>query len=511
MARDGNGTMIPVTNTWNVPVNGVLATGTDFKALYDDLIAALTQSVSRDGQTPMTGNLNMGNNKINGVSAGTGLGQALAFEQLFSQGGMADIASAATTDIGAQNTNFLRVTGNTTITSFGTNFKGPRFLVFEGAVTLTHSSTLVLPGGANITTAAGDVLIAIPGATLGTADKWVVVSYQKANTVPGYANIPGGFGFRNRIINGDMRIDQRTAGASVTATVLATLTYVLDRWGYLVSSVARMSIQQNAGAVTPPVGFTNYLGVTSLGAYMLGSGEQFSLEQNIEGFNVADLGWGTANAQAVTLSFWVRSSLTGTFSVVLKNSAANRSYPAAYTINSANTWEQKTITVPGDTAGTWVTNNGLGIRLYISVGSGSSLNGTSGAWSGSDFYAATGQVSVVGTSGATFYITGVQLEAGSVASPFERRDYGRELIMCQRYYEIVDAYCVFPTAAGGIASSSTFVVQKRSAPSVTRLSDFISAGEAGTIINGASIYSFAYGKSTSSSVIGGRFAAQIEL
>jgi hypothetical protein len=124
----------------------------------------------------------MGNNKINGVSAGTGLGQALAFEQLFSQGGMADIASAATTDIGAQNTNFLRVTGNTTITSFGSNFKGPRFLVFEGAVTLTNSSTLVLPGGANITTAAGDVLIAIPGATLGTADKWIVTAYQKNKT-----------------------------------------------------------------------------------------------------------------------------------------------------------------------------------------------------------------------------------------------------------------------------------------------------------------------------------------
>lgn len=190
MARDGNGTMVPVTNSWNVPVNGVLATGSDFKALYDDLISALTQSVSRDGQSPMTGNLNMGNNKINGVSAGTGSGQALAFEQLFAQGTMQDLASAATTDIGLQNTNFLRITGNTTITSFGTNYRGPRFLVFAGAVTLTNSSTLVLPGGANITTSAGDVLIAIPGATLGTADKWIVTAYQK-NAVPGSVSPQG--------------------------------------------------------------------------------------------------------------------------------------------------------------------------------------------------------------------------------------------------------------------------------------------------------------------------------
>jgi hypothetical protein len=184
MARDGNGTYVPPTNSWSPAINGVLASSGDWQALLDDIVAALTQSVSRDGQSPLTGNLQLGNNKITGLSAGTGSGQALAFQQLFDQGVMADIASAATVDIGAQNTNFLRVTGNTTITSFGTAYKGPRFLVFAGALTLTNSSTLVLPGGANITTSAGDCLIAIPGATLGTADKWIVTAYQK-NAVPG--------------------------------------------------------------------------------------------------------------------------------------------------------------------------------------------------------------------------------------------------------------------------------------------------------------------------------------
>jgi hypothetical protein len=176
--RDGSGQYIPPTNSFNPAINGVLATASDWQALLNDIVAALTQSVSRDGQTPMTGNLDLANNKITGVTAGAGTGEALAFQQLFNQGTMADIASAATTDIGVQNTNFLRVTGTTTITSFGTNYRGPRFLTFAGAVTLTHSTSLVLPGGANITTAAGASLIAIPGATAGTADKWIVVAYQ---------------------------------------------------------------------------------------------------------------------------------------------------------------------------------------------------------------------------------------------------------------------------------------------------------------------------------------------
>jgi hypothetical protein len=182
--RDGSGQYIPPTNSFNPAVNGVLATASDWQALLNDIVAALTQSVSRDGQSPMLGDLPMGGHKLTGLTAGTGTGQSLVFEQLFNQGIQADIASAATTDIGVQNTNFLRVTGTTTITSFGTNYRGPRFLTFAGAVTLTHSTSLVLPGGANITTAAGASLIAIPGATAGTADKWIVVAYQ-ANIIPG--------------------------------------------------------------------------------------------------------------------------------------------------------------------------------------------------------------------------------------------------------------------------------------------------------------------------------------
>lgn len=180
MSRNGSGTYSLPVNSWNPATNGVSATPADWQSLIDDVEAALTQSVSKDGQTTMTGNLPMGGFKLTGLGAGSATGQSVRWEQLFAQGTEADIASATTTTLGTQNTNFLRVTGTTTITSFGTTYNGPRFLRFEGALTLTHSATLILPTGANITTAAGDLAIAIPKATLGTADGWYVF-YQRAD------------------------------------------------------------------------------------------------------------------------------------------------------------------------------------------------------------------------------------------------------------------------------------------------------------------------------------------
>lgn len=180
MSRNGSGTYSAPASSWNPAVSGALASYTDWNALLTDIANALTQSLSADGQTPISGNLNMNNNKLTGLAAGSGTGQSLRWEQLFSQGTELAIASAATVDIGAQNTNFLNVTGTTTITSFGTNYNGPRFLRFSGAVTLTNSATLIVPGNSNITTAAGDCLIVIPKATAGTSDGWQIVAYQSA-------------------------------------------------------------------------------------------------------------------------------------------------------------------------------------------------------------------------------------------------------------------------------------------------------------------------------------------
>jgi hypothetical protein len=278
--------------------------------------------------------------------------------------------------------------------------------------------------------------------------------------------------FRNRIINGAMVIDQRNAGASVTPT---NGQYITDRWQCFLTAASKFTAQQDAGAVTPPVGFTDYLGITSSSAYSITSTDVFTITQPIEGFNTADLAWGTANAQPVTLSFWVRSSLTGTFGGCINNGAANRAYPFTYTISAANTWEQKSVTIPGDTTGTWLTTNGIGIRVQLGFGVGSSASGTAGSWTAGSLYSATGAVSVVGTNGATFYITGVQLEEGTAASPFENRLYGTELSLCQRYFQTYrgadNAICV------GVMNTSTnfigvvnYVVEMRAAPTLSATS-----------------------------------------
>jgi hypothetical protein len=239
---------------------------------------------------------------------------------------------------------------------------------------------------------------------------------------------------KNRIINGAMVIDQRNAGASVTASTTAAYTYTLDRWAYLAVAASKFTIQQNAGSVTLPIGFTNYLGVTSSAATTVSSTDYYLLKQGIEGFNTADLGWGTANAKTVTLSFQVYSSLTGTFGGSLQNNAQNRSYPFSYTISSANTWTTISITIAGDTSGTWVTNNLQGIRLHFGLGLGSIYVASAGAWAAGEYYSCTGATNVVSTSGATFYITGVQLEVGSSATGFEYENYTSLLQKCQRYY-----------------------------------------------------------------------------
>jgi len=285
--------------------------------------------------------------------------------------------------------------------------------------------------------------------------------------------------FKNRIINGNMVIDQRNVGASVTITT--DQTYTLDRWMARQSAASKYSVQQNAGSVTPPTGFTNYLGVTSLAATSLGAGDYYAIEYRNEGYNVADLGFGTANAKTITLSFWVRSSLTGTFGGALQNGATNRSYPFTYTISSANTWTQISATVAGDTSGTWATDNTRSLTIYFGLGVGTTYSGTAGTWAATNYLSATGATSIVGTNGATFYITGVQLEVGSSATGFDFRDITTETTMCQRYYTksyqlatALGTATVLGMVGGAVGLSNLggtttipFPVQMRSAPTMS--------------------------------------------
>jgi len=296
----------------------------------------------------------------------------------------------------------------------------------------------------------------------------MVISGSDGVTFPDSTNqfSGGAFSFKNRIINGDMRIDQRNAGAAVTASG----SFPVDRFIVLNTTDGAFSAQQDSSA---PAGFTNSVKITTTTADgTLTAAQNLNFAQRIEGTNVADLSFGTANAKTVTLSFWVRSSLTGTFGGSLRNSANDRSYAFSYSISVADTWEQKTVTIAGDTSGTWLTTTGVGVIVTWGLGAGPDRSGTANSWAGANYVAPTGAVSVIGTLNATWYVTGVQLEVGSVATPFERRPYGTELALCQRYcYQAVGRDIGSTNSdwsGGGFSASTTFSVTPINVPVTMR-------------------------------------------
>ena len=286
----------------------------------------------------------------------------------------------------------------------------------------------------------------------------------------------GLYGFKNRIYNGQMVIDQRNAGAALTINASSNA-YTVDRWVVENSTTGGVITAQQSS--TAPAGFNYSLKTTVTTTGTLGTSGYLEYQYKIEGYNLADLNWGSANAKAITLSFWVQSSVAGTYGGSIANGGYNRSYSFLFTISSANTWEQKTVTIAGDTSGTWLTTNGIGAYVFINMGAGSSLGTTPNQWNASGSRAATGEnASIIGTNGATFYITGVQLEKGSTATSFDYRPYSAELAMCQRYYEKsynIDVVPATSTTLGALSLSQysnelvgfKFVATKRSAPTVT--------------------------------------------
>jgi len=316
----------------------------------------------------------------------------------------------------------------------------------------------------------------------GTATTALTLNNSQQATFANTINVPNTFGFKNRIINGSMVISQYNGTSSVTPS---GDTYFIDRFRSGASQTSKLTWQQNAGSVTPPAGFTNYIGVKPNATVSLGSGDYFQMLQRIEGFNVADFGWGTANAKTVTLSFWVYSNVTGLFGGSLENGSETRSYPYSYTISAANTWQYVTITIPGDTSGTWATDNTKGISINWNFGCGSTYTGTAGSWASAQYFAPTGVTSIMGSTSNYMYFTGVQIEVGTQATSFDYRPYGTELALCQRYYETSFTQGTSPQNGlgglfnsgyqGWVAFSTTdirsnfvyFAVLKRTAPVVT--------------------------------------------
>jgi hypothetical protein len=298
----------------------------------------------------------------------------------------------------------------------------------------------------------------------------IAISGTNGITLDGQFNSASSMGFKNRIINGAMVIDQRNAGASVS---VSSYGYVLDRFGFSITGGGVFTAQRST---TAPSGFINSQALTVTTAdSSIAAGDTYQAFHKIEGFNFSDMGFGTANAQTFTLSFWVRSSVTGTYAVGFNNNAFNRSYVATYTINSANTFEYKTITVTGDTSGTWLTDNSIGINISFDLGSGSNFNATAGSWGAGSLSRTSGSVNWIATSGATFYITGVQLEKGSTATSFDYRPYGTELALCQRYFYSIPASTVGLGGWGSYNGATSGVlfyynpVTMRTAPSVSNI------------------------------------------
>jgi hypothetical protein len=240
-----------------------------------------------------------------------------------------------------------------------------------------------------------------------------------------------GFGFKNRLINGACMIDQRNAGASVS--INGATSFPVDRFKVTTGGGGVISASRST---TAPTGFVNSLSSTvSTADSSIASSDIYVIDCFNEGFSTSDFGFGTASASTVTLSFWVRSSVTGTYGVRISNGSFNRCYVSTYTVNAANTWEQKSVTIAGDTTGTWATDNSTGIAVTWDLGSGTNWNGTANTWQAGNFLRTSGCVNWIATAGATFQITGVQLEKGSTATSFDYRPYGTELQLCQRYYQ----------------------------------------------------------------------------
>jgi hypothetical protein len=281
------------------------------------------------------------------------------------------------------------------------------------------------------------------------------VQAEKMTTESGYSLGAGNASsFKNRIINGAMLIDQRNNGSAVTVNTFNV--YSVDRFP-LETSSGVFTGQQSSVA---PANFVRSLLCTvTTTSTMSGSTDLSQFAHNIEGLNVADLGWGTADAKPITLSFWVRSSVVATYSIGFQNSDVNRSYVGTYTINAANTWEYKTITVPGDTTGTWLTTNGRGLLVRWCFGTGSArITSSANVWAaGNNIAIASTSNPIMTTLGATFYITGVQLEVGTVATSFDFRSYGTEMMLCQRYYQQHGFYGVVGQGQNTDRNSGSYV------------------------------------------------------
>ena len=290
------------------------------------------------------------------------------------------------------------------------------------------------------------------------------VQAEKMTTESGYSLGAGNASsFKNRIINGNMVVNQYASGSSVSSTAGSTVR-PLDRFFVDNNGSGTVTCAQSTSVY--PAGFTNSLSFTVSSTDTPASGDYLLFSQAIEGYNIADLNWGTASAKTITVSFWVRSSITGTYGASIRGGTSFQSYPFTYTINAANTWEQKTATITGPTTGTFASTTSQGFQVMFDLGSGSDFNGTADTWQSGSKWRTSACVTWVSNSAATFYMTGLQVEVGTVATSFDFRDIGRELLLCYRYFQTIKALQGIGFGAT-VYSNPQFPITMRSSPTVS--------------------------------------------
>lgn len=385
--------------------------------------------------------------------------------------GVSTVPSATTVDLSVTTTRTVALSGSNTINSFG---PAPavgqwRFLRFDGAITINGGSGITLPNGVNsLVTAVGDWAI-----FQYYSSSWRCVTYRRVTDIlvdgSGNATVPGTLtigtdvvapqpSFRNRLHNADFQVDQVGSVGASWSNVNGRL---FDRWRVSQQSTVGVSVTWTRNLRTTPfasipaVRGYGALGMTSTPSSPTVSASHLNaLIQRIEGINVADLAWGTFSAQPVTVSFWLFTNVpVGTLlPVAIRNGAGNRSYVTTITTQALTT--RYSVTIPGDTSGTWATDNTTGLELVLDIGSGSNLNASAAnTWTASAATRVSSAYSFI-ASEAYFTLAGAQLEAGSVATTFEQRPYPVELALCQRYFSSFASLIV--SGHGAAASSAIY-------------------------------------------------------
>ena len=359
--------------------------------------------------------------------------------------------------------------------------------VADGAATLYHNNVAKLATTATGVTVTGDIS-----------------TVTSINT--------GQIANRNAVQNGAMMVDQKGG----TTTLSGYSAAKPDRFTAFVSNAGTQTVAQDSES---PAGFHKSLKATNTVVdSSIASGDRAAIIYRFEGNDAARFAFGGSDAKTVTLSFYVRSSITGTHGGALGNGADNRSYPFTYAISSANTWERKSITIAGDTTGTWATDTTRSLQIVWGLGVGSTNSGTAGEWAAADYNSATGATTAfLTTLNATWYLTGVQLEEGSTATDFEHKSYPQEEMACRRYFTSSDGDVYtgltgfgIAGAAGAFRDSGYFPTPMRASPTMAYTN--VASGWTAANINSVSThYTVELGKNTSDIRPNYRFTATAEL